>query len=37
MGVELKKLYQIKDNFIIFQSRIDILELKPAKNGGNRV
>ena len=37
MGVELKNLYQIKDNFIIFQSHIDILELKPAKDGGNRV
>ena len=25
----------MKDNFIIFQSYIDIFELKPAKNGGN--
>jgi len=37
MGEELYNLHQIKDNFIIFQSYIDIFELKPAKNGGKSV
>jgi len=34
MGVDLYNLHQIKDNVIIFQSYIDIFELKPAENGG---
>ena len=37
MGVEWYNLHQIKDNFIIFQSYIDIFELKSARNGGKSV
>jgi len=37
MGVELYNLHQIKDNFIIFQSYIDIFELKSARNGGKSI
>ena len=37
MGVELYNLHQIRDNFIIFQSYIDIYELKPAKKWGESI